>query len=187
MKCIISPHDISLLYLLPPLTHNPPWCRTTVRPCEIVLPRTAEYFIFSSSCFYFIFFSLVFSFILHSADLRLLLCVKLLCMFPTFTGFADAHPGTKVCFSAVQMLHVSYSLRFNGNFMAMKIRLWRQNEGVFPNQTLFLCWWVKCSLFFSPPGFQINLSGLPQSKPSLLNRVCPLCSRLGKPVLCPRH
>uniref|UniRef100_A0A671RT54 mitogen-activated protein kinase kinase n=1 Tax=Sinocyclocheilus anshuiensis TaxID=1608454 RepID=A0A671RT54_9TELE len=31
------------------------------------------------------------------------------------------------------------------------------NEGVFPDQTM-------CSLFFSPPGFQINLSGPPQSK-----------------------
>lgn len=134
------------------------------------------YFLF----FMFVFFSLVFSFFVHSADFRLLLCVKLLCMFPMFTGSLMHIPAQR--FALVRFRCSTWA---SWGLMGT-LWLWRSGSGdVFPDQTLFLCWWVKCSLFFSPPGFQINLSGLPQSKPSLLNRVCPLCSRLGKPVLCP--
>lgn len=72
------------LYLLLLLTHNPPWCWTTVRPCKTVKPRTVFICIFSSS-FLLI---LVFSFILRSADHHyfcgLLLWVNLLCMYTHF-------------------------------------------------------------------------------------------------------
>lgn len=94
------------LYLSSLLTHNPPWCRTTVRACEIVFPRATAVYIPSLNCFILIFFSFI-SLLVWCFPLFYVLLVSGCCCVWASSActhishdyrFTDAHPGTKVWF-----------------------------------------------------------------------------------------
>ncbi len=125
------------LYLSSLLTHNPPWCRTTVRPCDIVFPRnncclsslwTFHFDLLSFISLFVWCFPLFFTFCW--------LCVNLLCMYTHFPWLpvhwcTSRHKG--LVLSELQMLSGGFPL------------LWRADDdrssigfGVFPDQTVVL-------------------------------------------------
>lgn len=134
MKCIISPHDISL-----------PLSLASSYPQSSLMPDHGEtlWNCSSQNCRIF-FFSLLYFCFSSGIFLYFTFCwflVAVVCETPLhvsmFTGSLMHIPAQRFGFSAVQMLNIrsvwrfSWIVRFNGNFIAMKSRLWWQNEGVF--------------------------------------------------------
>lgn len=106
--------------------------------------------LFSLLHVFLFFFSLVFSFILHSADFRLLLCVKLLCMFPMFTGSLMHIPAQRFALVRLRCSTWAGLLTFWG--LMGTLWLWRSGYGdkmkVFFQIKLCFCvdeWSVRCS------------------------------------------